>query len=42
MEDFIITQAISTVLFLLKDKDKSKKWIPAIRKIMDACSTILG
>lgn len=42
MQDFIITQAISVILFLLKDKKAAKKWLPAIRKIRDASSAIVG
>ena len=42
MQDFIITQAISTVLFLLKDKKLAKKWFPAIRKLRDAATAIVG
>lgn len=41
MEDFVITQAIATLLFLLKDKKKAKKWLPAIAKLYRACKSIL-
>lgn len=42
MEDFIITQAIATLLFMMRDKKKAKKWLPAIRKIRDAANALLG
>ncbi len=42
MEDFIITQAISTILFMLRDKKKAAKWKPAIAKLRDACIAIVG
>lgn len=41
-EDFMITQAISTILLLLRNKQRAKKWTPAIRKLRDACIAIVG
>ncbi len=42
MEDFIITQAISAILLMLRDKKKALKWKPAIKKVRDACIAIVG
>lgn len=43
MHDYLINQAISTLLFFLQDKEvaKSPKWIKAIKKIRNVTLAIL-
>lgn len=45
-EDFMVSQAIATVLFFMQktlkgDKAKTEKWKGAIQKIRDAANVIL-